>query len=248
MRRFKINLENLKGLVFGRLTILNAIRINSCIWCNCKCSCGKEVKVRYQSLKAKNIHSRTQSCGCYMRQHRYKKHGMWKSKVYAVWSCMLQRCSNKKHPQYKVYGGAGIKVCHRWLNFCNFIKDMGEPNGFTLDRINNLKGYKKSNCRWATYKQQIVNRNVTHWLNYKNENLCLSDWATKFQIKPETITARLRYGCSTEEALTLPIGINHKKFREQETELEKLDVEKILNKITKILETRVNSNYRQTVL
>ena len=29
----------------------------------------------------------------------------------------------------------------------------------TLDRINGNNGYSKSNCRWATYKEQNNNRN-----------------------------------------------------------------------------------------
>jgi hypothetical protein len=36
---------------------------------------------------------------------------------------------------------------------------MGErPEGMTLDRIKNNKGYYKENCRWATPKEQVENR------------------------------------------------------------------------------------------
>jgi hypothetical protein len=34
---------------------------------------------------------------------------------------MLQRCSNPENPDYKNYGGRGIKVCNEWKeNFVNF--------------------------------------------------------------------------------------------------------------------------------
>lgn len=39
---------------------------------------------------------------------------------------------------------------------------MGEkPEGATLDRIDNERGYEPTNCRWATYTEQIRNRGVT---------------------------------------------------------------------------------------
>jgi len=43
--------------------------------------------------------------------------------------------------------------------YANFLADMGEkPEGLTLDRIDNSKGYCKGNCRWATPSQQAFNK------------------------------------------------------------------------------------------
>lgn len=83
------------------------------------------------------------------------------TKLYSKWSSMNQRCTNQKHPGWQYYGGRGIVVCERWkgwVGFQNFCEDMGEPNGLTLDRINNDGNYEPGNCRWATMKQQCANK------------------------------------------------------------------------------------------
>lgn len=72
---------------------------------------------------------------------------------------MKARCLNQNHVAYSRYGGRGIIVCNRWLEYNNFLEDMGErPLGKTIDRIDRDKGYCKENCRWATEKEQSENR------------------------------------------------------------------------------------------
>ena len=75
---------------------------------------------------------------------------------------MLQRCTNPKSPQWKWYGGRGIKVVPRWLGkngFDHFFEDMGAmPDSMTLERKNNDLNYGPKNCRWATWKEQAANR------------------------------------------------------------------------------------------
>lgn len=122
---------------------------------------------------------------------------------------MKTRCYNKKYPQYKDYGGRGIKVCDRWLGtngFKNFFSDMGErPLKCSLDRINNELGYSKNNCRWATRKMQSNNTRKTCWLEYNGEKMSLSDWAQKKGFPPELIYNRImNYKWSTKKALETP--------------------------------------------
>lgn len=79
---------------------------------------------------------------------------------YVTWANMLSRCTNANDPNYPSYGGRGISVCQEWLHFRNFAEDMWpkvDPD-LTLERKDNLKGYSKENCRWATRSDQCVNR------------------------------------------------------------------------------------------
>lgn len=83
---------------------------------------------------------------------------------YNIWNAMKQRCFDKNYPPYERYGGRGITVCKRWLVFQNFLDDMGhKPEGLSIDRKNNDGNYCKSNCRWATPKEQADNRRKRRW-------------------------------------------------------------------------------------
>lgn len=129
-------------------------------WWEIACDCGRTIKMPATEFRK----GKQKSCGC--AAHLYiaeaqKTHGMSKHPAYAVWRSMLARCLNPKHKAFKNYGARGITVCLRWQDsFENFWADMGGSykKGLTLERVNNNRGYSKSNCRWATYSDQARNK------------------------------------------------------------------------------------------
>ena len=87
------------------------------------------------------------------------KHGKYGSGSYRSWLKMKDRCLNPKHVHSKHYLQRGIGICEKWMSFIGFYEDMSDrPVGYSLDRIDNYKGYFKENCRWIPLNDQPKNR------------------------------------------------------------------------------------------
>lgn len=70
---------------------------------------------------------------------------------------MLQRCTNKHTHEYPRYGGAGVRVCDRWVTFENFLEDIGErPEGTSLGRYRDTGDYEPGNVAWMTKSEQVA--------------------------------------------------------------------------------------------
>lgn len=177
------------------------------------CDCGKIFTSNVQTVKAGG------GCGC---GKGYIKHGHAlknnKSTMYNTWAAMLQRCYYQSHKNYNEYGGAGIKVCDRWLGengFENFLADMGEKPSLkhSLDRFPNKSGdYGPDNCRWATQKEQCRNLRKNVFITFNNETLCIAEMAEKYRICPGLLRSRIFVmGWPIDKAINHPVKHQRKK-------------------------------------
>jgi hypothetical protein len=84
---------------------------------------------------------------------------------------------------------------------------MGErPQGKSLDRIDNDKGYSKENCRWASRAVQARNRTNTNFVLGKT----FSEWSKILGIKRSTLAQRFYvYGWSVDKTLNNKLGTNN---------------------------------------
>lgn len=204
--------EDLTGRVFGRLTVIavSVLRKRDSITYECACTCGRRTLV----VRADILRGNTRSCGCLGQENRDRgrhaaiRHHQSATKEYAAWRSMLERCRTPTHHAWKDYGGRGITVCERWMRFEEFIADMGpRPSSkHSLDRIKNDEGYGPDNCRWATRREQALNRRNTMTITFKGETRTVCDWEDILGFPRAIIYTRLKHmGWSVEKACTQPL-------------------------------------------
>lgn len=123
---------------------------------------SEETRQRMRAARVKFYEDPTEREKQRARQAEHS-HGQVGSGAYTSWYAMKQRCTNPNNKSFAGYGARGITICDRWMAFENFYADMGDrPEGYTLDRISNDRGYEPDNCRWATHAEQ--RRNQRHML------------------------------------------------------------------------------------
>jgi hypothetical protein len=172
----------------------------------CRCSCGTWKTVLLSNLSS----GKTVSCGCFRRDwasDNSRTHGRSKTPEHGIWLGIKRRCLDPTNPAYDRYGGRGITICERWLQFENFYADMGprpEPS-LSIDRVKNDLGYSPDNCIWATRKEQANNTRRNVILTHNGQTMTASQWVPVVGISSSTITQRKRVLDWTDErTLTQP--------------------------------------------
>lgn len=152
-------IKDMKHKRFGRLTGIEYSHTDryGAHWLF-QCDCGNQTVLNSSSVRL----GRTQSCGCLLLERKKEAtstHGKANSRAYKVWVSMKQRCLNPKSTGYPLYGGRGITISDDWLSFAKFYEDMGDPpEGSSIERLDNDRGYFKDNCQWADRSQQNINK------------------------------------------------------------------------------------------
>ena len=173
----------------------------------CRCSCGHEREVLAGNL----VRGKTVSCGHEQRTAG----GLWKENQseYDTWAQMLKRCELPTNASYDHYGGRGIRVCRRWQEFGNFLKDMGKrpfPD-WQLDRINNDGDYEPESCRWVSPSQNVRNSTSATLLEFDGRSMSIAEWAEEKGVNPRVFYARRAKGWSVERMLTQPVRRSPRK-------------------------------------
>ena len=134
-------------------------------------------------------------------------HGMSKTPEYRAWYNMKDRCFNPNHKQYSDWGCRGITVYDRWLNFENFLADMGSrPTAkHSLDRIDNNADYSPENCRWSTRVDQQNNTRYNRLITIGNDTRTIAQWENKMGYSRSVIQNRLKLKWSEYKAVMTPV-------------------------------------------
>ncbi len=175
--------ETLIGKQFGELTVLGISHYkNYAAYMRCKCSCGNETVVYYPNL----LRGFTASCGCL--KTRFSKNSLQPNytALWNVWYAMKRRCYCENDNEFHNYGARGITVCDEWRDDFNAFYEWAMANGYSgkkanndnflsLDRINVNGNYEPINCRWATIKQQALNKRNNCHVNLNGEVVTIKE-------------------------------------------------------------------------
>jgi|SRR5262245_16113233 len=202
------NFQDLTGQVFGDWLVVRfdgRRRETSQWWC--RCVCGTERAVGASNLKR----GLSQGCGCQKSAkiaRRFTTHGRSRTAEHRTWVAMRQRCHNPKASKYADYGGRGIRVCARWrISFQAFLADVGPKPGpaYSLERVNNNGHYEPGNVRWATPREQCLNKRNNRVVTFRGIDLPLSEWCRRVGLNMHTVIGRLGRGWVLDRALSEPV-------------------------------------------
>lgn len=205
-------IKHITGQRFGKLIVVSlAGRKRHTTYWKCLCDCGRELLVSREHL----FDGHTKSCGCFRRETtsaRSVTHGETRGRAkppeYTLWLHIKARCTNPKEPSFPNYGGRGITICRRWkYSFERFLSDVGRrPEGKTLGRINNSKGYYCNNVRWETMTQQARNTRRNLILTVSGVTGCFAELCDYFQVPYQKAYSRYYSGWKLDKVFDIGGG------------------------------------------
>ena len=105
---------------------------------------------------------------------------------------MIERCTNPNANGFNNYGGRGITVCEEWMDFTNFLKDMGEkPYGYSINRKDNNLGYCPENCTWSSPKEQANNKRNNVFIQINGVKYTIAQFAERFHLDAKQLYTQL---------------------------------------------------------
>jgi len=121
--------------------------------------CGK-CGIEFVSYRCNARKFCSEACG---NSAKGRRHGESRTRLHVIWCKIKARCNpaSKSRLAKKYYSERGITVCDEWASSYEAFRDWAIANGYSdgleIDRIDNDKGYRPDNCRWATRHQQMQN-------------------------------------------------------------------------------------------
>lgn len=126
---------------------------------------------------------------------------------YHSWCSMMTRCYNTKRPDYKHYGGRGVKVCEDWrISFLSFLDHVGpKPTPkHCLDRIDVDGHYEPGNVRWVTRAESTFNRRNSVRVLFRGKIMHPRDVSSICGIPYDTLRNRAGRGLTPSEIFRKP--------------------------------------------
>lgn len=121
-----------------------------------------------------------------------------------AWKSAKGRCNNPKNRMFKTYGARGIKMCAEWENdFKKFFEHLGpKPNPkYSLDRIDNNRGYEPGNVKWSNGYEQASNKTNNRMFTICCQTKTLKAWSIDFGVPYKRAHERIQYGWPILQAL-----------------------------------------------
>lgn len=140
---------------------------------------------------------------------------------------MLDRCREKPGAKSRSY--SGVKVCDRWMDFNNFLEDVGQEIAanpeLSIDRINPERGYCPENVRLVARGYNFGRKRTAYLYEIPGEKpMLLSELVDLLEMPYMLVYNRLQYwrihgGTMTLARLTKPTNAGS-KYQDVEPDLE----------------------------